>query len=204
MDYFKRRRLRRWTNLAFWSIHFPLYLLKRVGLISEGDFRKSWGGHLGWYFRGYTEQQASEIWDCLIKEQLNTCWRADVRAVLAEHRAAGDLVVLVSGGPVPLLKRIAQEVGAEHVVGTRFALRDGRYSGRSLPPVCVDENKEELAKAYLQQHGLLVDLQASFAYADSISDLHLLEMVGHPVATYPEVPLQELAKERGWKVFPRE
>jgi phosphoserine phosphatase len=47
-----------------------------------------------------------------------------------------------------------------------------------------------------------VDLAESYAYADSTSDLHLLEMVGHPVATYPDDGLRPIALERGWQIFP--
>jgi phosphoserine phosphatase len=68
--------------------------------------------------------------------------------------------------------------------------------------VCLDENKAILTRAFLQRNGLEVDFQASYAYADSISDLHLLEIVGHPVATYADERLRAVAMERGWRVFP--
>jgi HAD superfamily hydrolase (TIGR01490 family) len=201
MQYFQAHGLRRWTHRAFWAYHTPYYLLRRKGLISEGAFRKPWASHLAWYVRGYTPQDAQGIWDWVVQEFISRHWQWATRSLLDQHREAGDLVVLVSGGPVPLLKRIAQEIGAAHVVGTEFELRDGRFSGRSLEPVCLDENKATLTKTYLQRNRLEVDLRASYAYADSISDLYLLEMVGHPVATYPDERLRQLALERGWKVF---
>jgi phosphoserine phosphatase len=46
-----------------------------------------------------------------------------------------------------------------------------------------------------------MDYAASYAYADSISDLDLLRMVGHPVAVYPDAPLAALARERNWEVL---
>ncbi|MEK7310504.1 MAG: hypothetical protein AAB382_00915 [Chloroflexota bacterium] len=45
-----------------------------------------------------------------------------------------------------------------------------------------------------------IDLTASYAYADSYSDLGLFEMVGHPVAVYPDKKLADLAREKGWRV----
>ena len=202
MEYFERRSLRRWTHRLFWSYHMPLYSLRKIGLISEGAFRSLWAADLAWYVRGYTQSQAEPVWDWIVTEYLSQHWRVDTRALLDGHLQAGDLVVLVSGGPVPLLQRIAQELGVSHVVGTHFEFRDGHYSGRSLKPVCIDENKASLAQAYLRERGLQVDFEASYAYADSISDRFLLDMVANPVATYPDDQLRAVAQERGWQIFP--
>jgi HAD superfamily hydrolase (TIGR01490 family) len=202
MQYFKVRGQRRWTHRFFWAYHMPFYFLRKAGLLSEGSFRKTWAAHLAWYVRGYSIQEAWPVWDWVVNEFLSQHWRVDTRQVLDRHCREGDLVVLVSGGPVPLLERIATEIGVDAVVGTRYEQRNGRYTGRSLEPVCLDENKASLAKGYLLEKGLDVDYQASAAYADSISDLQLLEMVGNPVATYPDEALRQIAGERGWASFP--
>lgn len=202
MAYFKLRGLRRWTHRAFWAYHMPYYLLHKARLISQGTFRRPWAAHLAWYLRGYSPEETHPVWDWVVEDFLSQHWRMDVRRLLDGHRTAGDLVMLVSAGPLPLLERIAREVGASHVVATRFGLRDGRYTGRSLEPVCIDENKAALALAYLESHVVQVDIQASYAYADAISDLHLLEMVGNPVAVYPDEELREVALAQGWRVFP--
>ncbi len=202
MTYFKIHGLRRWTHRAFWAYHMPYYLLLKARLISQSAFRRPWAAHLAWYLRGYTPEEANTIWDWVVKEFLTRHWRLDTRHLLDDHRTAGDLVMLVSAGPQPLLECIAREVGAGHIVATEFELRAGRYSGRSLEPVCIDENKAVLAKAYLERRGIGIDFQASYAYADAISDLHLLEMVGNPVAVYPDEELNRAAFERGWRVFP--
>lgn len=202
MEYFQVRGQRRWTHRVFWAYHMPIYFVRKAGLISEGAFRKPWAAHLAWYVRGYSLEQAQLVWDWVVAEFLNQHWRQDTRRLLDGHCQAGDLVVLVSGGPTPLLERIAAEVGADHWVGTRFEERDGRFTGRSLEPVCLDENKASLAQRYLLENHLDVDYQTSAAYADSVSDLQLLEMVGRPVATYPDEALQKIAGERGWTVFP--
>lgn len=202
MLYFRVHALRRWTHRFFWAYHLPYYLLLKARLISQGTFRKPWAAHLAWYVRGYTPQDAEAIWNWVVKEFLSHHWRLDTRRLLDEHRKSGDLVMLVSAGPQPLLECIAREVGASHVVATEFELHDGHYTGRSLAPVCIDENKAALAKAYLDRREIEVDFSASYAYADAISDLHLLKMVGNPVVVYPDNELKELALERGWLVFP--
>jgi HAD superfamily hydrolase (TIGR01490 family) len=202
MEYFRRRDLRRVTHLAFLAAHYPLYFVRRLRLISESAFRAPWAAHLAWYLRGYTPEQAQKVWDWIVTEFLVRHWRADSRALIDEHLAAGDLVMLVSSGPRPLIQRIAQELGAEHAIGTNFEIRDGHYTGRSLYPICIDEYKATLTQAYLHKEMLNVDLDHSYSYADSIADLQLLEMVAHPVAVYPDENLRKIALQRGWKIFP--
>lgn len=55
-------------------------------------------------------------------------------------------------------------------------------------------------RQYLAQHPQ-IDLAASYAYADSIYDLPLLEMLGHPVVVYPEARLTAIARQRGWPLM---
>lgn len=202
MAYFTHNRLRRGTHLAYLAGHYPLYFLRRLRLISESAFRAPWAAHLAWYVRGYTPEQAQAVWDWVVERFLARCWRADVRRLLDEHLQAGDAVMLVSAAPQPLVERIAQELGAQYAAGTRFATDNGRYTGRAEPPVVIDEGKAQAAQAVLQAHGLSADLSDSTCYADSISDRPFLEMVGHPVAVYPDNALRLLATQRGWRIFP--
>jgi len=202
MDYFTRNHLRRGMHLAFLGVHYPLYYLRRLGLISESAFRSPWAAHLAWFVRGYTPRQAEPVWEWAVERFLAQYWRENSLQLLKEHLEAGDLVMLVSAAPLPLVQHIARELGAHHSAGTRFELRGGRYTGRAIPPVVIDEGKAQAAQAVLQAHSLSVDLPASFSYADSISDHSFLEMVGHPVAVYPDNALRLLATQRGWTIFP--
>jgi len=45
-----------------------------------------------------------------------------------------------------------------------------------------------------------IDLNASYAYSDSMTDLPMLETVGHPVVVNPDAALAAVAAERGWEV----
>jgi putative phosphoserine phosphatase/1-acylglycerol-3-phosphate O-acyltransferase len=97
---------------------------------------------------------------------------------------------------------MAVELGTDFAVGTRFEMRGGRFTGRSRGPVCIDQNKPAMAQGYLQARGIAVDLSRSAAYADSVTDAPLLELVGHPVAVYPDPGLRSLAEKRSWRIFP--
>lgn len=201
LDYFKVHKQRRLTHRVFTGLHYPQYWLKSIGVLNESKFRKNWSAHLAWYVRGYTEQESRAIWKWVINEFLPGNWRVDIREILSKHQASGDEVLLVSAGPEPLLKEIARSIGVVHAIGTRFELVGGVYSGKSLQPVCIDEFKASLSLEYLKKNNIEVDLKQSYAYADSITDLSLLEMVGNPAAVYPDRELMSLARGRGWTVI---
>jgi HAD superfamily hydrolase (TIGR01490 family) len=204
MDYFTAHGLRKTVHFKFLALHYPLYFQRRLRFISESAFRTPWAAHLAWYVRGDTPEQAQPVWAWAVERFLSRYWRADTRQLLEDHRRNGDLVILVSAAPLPLVERIALEVGAQYAVGTRFDVQQGRYSSRAAPPVVIDEGKADAARELLREKGLAVNLEASSAYADSISDLSLLEMVGNPVAVYPDEALRRVAAARGWRLFPPE
>jgi HAD superfamily hydrolase (TIGR01490 family) len=202
MDYFADLNMRRWTHRAYMAYHFPLYILMRLGIISDGTFRKPWPAHLGWYIRGYTLEEAEQVWNWVAETKVKNNWRLDTCQILSQHKFDGYLTVLVSGTPVPLLKRLAKDIGADHVVGTDLEVKDGRFTGRSNGPACIADDKVILTQAYLEQKGIEVDYSNSYAYADSVSDHYMLEMVAHPVATYPDEGLRKIAVEKNWQIFP--
>jgi HAD superfamily hydrolase (TIGR01490 family) len=202
MDYFKVHNLRQWTHKFYMAYHFPFYIFKQLGLISDQAFRKPWPAHLGWYLRGYSVDEANQIWDWIAETKVRQNWRADTCQILHQHHDRGDISILVSGTPAPLLKRLAQDVNADHVVGTELEIKDGIFTGRNSTPACIGDNKVPLTQKYLQENEIEVDLEASYAYADSISDQFLLAMVGNPVATYPDDELRQMADQLGWQMFP--
>ncbi len=201
MDYFTFHRLRRGTHLAFFTYHYFLYFLYKLKLIDQVAFRSPWAQHLSWFFRGFDQVQAKKMWDWVVEERISQQWRWDVRQILQQHKQAGEVVFLVSGGPVGLLERIAEEVGADYVVGTRHEMADGRYTGRAASEACQGDYKAEFTRQRIQELGLDIDLQNSHAYADSAGDIAMLDMVGNPVAVYPDDELAPIAAERGWPVW---
>lgn len=200
LDYYKLHKQRRWTQRGYWIYHLPFWLLHKAGLLSQSAFRTPWAAHLLWFLRGDTPEQAQPAWDWVTAEYMQGLWRSEGLEKIKEHKAKGHLVVLVSAGPTPLVARIAREVGADMAVGTKPAMRDGRYTGALDGLVCIDENKATLARQTLADEGIDIDFAASWAYADGSTDVGLLEMAGHPVAFFPDEYLKPIALERGWPV----
>lgn len=202
MAYFKAHRQRLWVHRGYWLWHMAQYPFFKMGWISETAFRRQWAGHLAWYVRGMTVEESQAIWDWVVKVYLPPHWRESSVARLKAHLDQGDTVVLVSAAPEPLIRRVARHLGTPHAVATRLEVREGRYTGRVVPPVCIGPAKPQRASAYLKEQGISVAPEEAWAYADAISDLELLTSVGHPVAVAPEPDLKALAEERGWEILP--
>jgi HAD superfamily hydrolase (TIGR01490 family) len=182
-------------------IPWPLY---KLGLLSQVSFYGAWGETMGWLLRGWTVEEAQSLFERLTVTQIVPNLHSDVLARLRRHRAEGHLVALVSGTFAPWLEVVAHHLGVPHAIGTPLETRDGHYTGRIIKPLCQGPGKPSRVRAYLAGHGLEVDWPASFAYADSGTDLLLMEQVGHPVAVYPDDALLAHARTEGWPVVGKE
>jgi HAD superfamily hydrolase (TIGR01490 family) len=201
MEYFKINGKRRLTHIAFWVYHAPLYAMHKLGLLSQDAVRTPWAANLSWFFRGYTVEEAKVIWDWIVEVYLADEWQEDVIGALRQHKANGDVVAIVSAGPFPLVARIAQAVGADHVVATRHEIKDGHYTGRVEGEVCIGANKPRFAIAKMEGLGLEIDYAASYAYGDSPGDEVLFNLVGNPVAVYPDDILRPIAERESWQIL---
>jgi putative phosphoserine phosphatase/1-acylglycerol-3-phosphate O-acyltransferase len=195
----RARRHRRWVaayvvrNMA----PMPLY---RLGAMSQETFYRRWGESMAWLVHGWTLDEAQDLFVQLTEEHILPNLRADILDRLHNHREQNHLVALVSGTFAPWLQIIAQYINADHAIGTPLVVRDGRYTGRIIPPLCQSQGKPQRVKAYLAGRELAVDWSSSFAYADSQLDLALFGQVGHPVAVYPDEILLAKARASGWPI----
>jgi HAD superfamily hydrolase (TIGR01490 family) len=121
------------------------------------------------------------------------------RQRLAEHQAQGHLPGIVSASTQYAVGPLAVHLGIPgQYASTRLESRDGRLTGRIVPPLCHGEGKVVWAERFAAEYS--ADLSVSYFYTDSITDLPLLERVGHPVAVNPDPKLRRLAKQRAWPI----
>jgi HAD superfamily hydrolase (TIGR01490 family) len=115
---------------------------------------------------------------------------------LRDHKAAGHRVVLLSGALDFLLEPMKDL--ADDVLCSTLAQENGAYTGELTGAPVAGEARARMLASFARRRGL--DLSRSYAYADSISDLPMLEAVGNPVAVNPDRRLGSAAKAKGWKV----
>jgi HAD superfamily hydrolase (TIGR01490 family) len=138
---------------------------------------------------------ADEAFDAVIRPQMyKGAFDLVKRAKMAGHR-----VVLLSGSPDFLLARLAKLVNADDVIGNRLQIRDGRATGKLLPPIVAGPEKAKIIKDHAKEHGF--DLDECAAYSDSLSDIPMLSVVGRPCAVNPDFRLRQLAKTHRWPVL---
>lgn len=121
------------------------------------------------------------------------------RLLLDEHRRAGRPVVLATTTPEHLIRPFARRLGLDDVIGTRFEVRDGRFTGALDGPFVWSRGKLAAVRAWADEHD--VDLADSYAYSDSVYDLPLLHAVGEPGAVNPDPRLLGVAIARRWPVL---
>jgi len=141
------------------------------------------------------ERLRQDSWE-LFHRQLLTRAFPDGFARVRAHRAAGHRTLLITGALDFIIEPVRPLF--DHIVCAAMEERDGRLTGHltTLPP--IGEARALLLADYAEEHGLSLD--ESVAYADSASDLAMLEAVGFPVAVNPESRLAAIARRRGWHV----
>jgi HAD superfamily hydrolase (TIGR01490 family) len=118
--------------------------------------------------------------------------------LIEEHHLAGRDVIIVSASGAEVVEPIGEMLDADGVVATRMRIVDGRYTG-DIDFYAYGENKAAALQRLADEHEY--DLSRSYAYSDSVTDLHMLEVVGHPYAVNPDRELRKEALTRGWPVL---
>lgn len=138
----------------------------------------------------------------IVAETMTTAVRpilyAEALRLINEHKMAGHDVVIVSASGREVAEPIGRMLGADRIIATEMTVNDGRYTGE-IERYVYGEGKGEAVRAEAEREGY--DLSRSYAYADSLTDLPMLEAVGHPYVVNPSGELRRIALERGWPVF---
>ncbi len=118
--------------------------------------------------------------------------------LIRHHQAEGHRVFIISASPAEIVEPLADYLGVDDAIASRACIDgNGRYTGE-VEFYSYGPFKAEAMQNIAALDG--IDLQASYAYSDSITDLPMLEAVGHPTAVNPDRDLARISGERGWDV----
>ncbi|MFC5908216.1 HAD family hydrolase [Streptacidiphilus monticola] len=148
--------------------------------------------------RGWNVAQVREIVAETLHDLIDPLIYDEAAELIEAHHLAGRDVVIVSSSGSELVEPIGEMLGVDHVIATRMAEAEGRYTGE-IEYYAYGPTKAEAIRELARQQGY--DLAESFAYSDSVTDLPLLESVGHPHAVNPDRGLRREAAARGWPVL---
>jgi HAD superfamily hydrolase (TIGR01490 family) len=191
----------------------PMY---RAGMVTRGQLVRGAYAQLVYALVGADERKMERLKDGML--QLTKGWDRHeverlVREVLIEvidpyvyqealdlmalHRAEGRQIYIVSSSPEEVVRPLAGHFGVSGVIATRARIVDRRYTGE-LEFYAYGEAKADAVRSLAERIG--IDLAGSYAYTDSITDLPMLEAIGHPVAVNPDRDLRREAETRGWDI----
>jgi HAD superfamily hydrolase (TIGR01490 family) len=140
----------------------------------------------------------------LLRQQFFTDWirpriSADARALVEQHRAAGDVLILTTATNRFTTELTAQDLDIVHLIAIETESVADTFTGQTVGVLNMREGKVARLKQWLQERDWPESLmgEATF-YSDSINDLPLLSAVANPVAVDPDAKLVREVEARGW------
>ncbi len=149
--------------------------------------------------RGVPERQLRRLVPDLLAGILPRIYPQMLEEVRA-HQDAGRPTFIVSAAGDDIVRLLAGVLDMDGGIGTRYELdADGIYTGLMDGGLTYGEGKVAPIRDFADEHD--IDLEQSWAYSDSVSDLPMLRLVGNPVAVNPDAELAALARTEGWRVM---
>ena len=173
---------------------FGAYIQYKIGIL---DIR-SWTLDMMLQFNGQSEKQLEKEAIAWVEDAVVETIYPEAERLVDEHLAESHVVAIVSGATAFVVRPIAARLGIEHILYTRLEVENGLFTGRVIEPICFEEGKIYWLQQFIEEQR--IDLAKSYFYTDSITDLPLLDLVGHPVATNPDPLLYRTAVKRRWPV----
>jgi HAD superfamily hydrolase (TIGR01490 family) len=120
-------------------------------------------------------------------------------AIAYEHQDAGRPIFICTAASQEMADLMAVVLTFDGAIGSVSEVVDGSYTGREGGPFTYREGKAQAIRELAEREQ--IDLEKSWAYTDSESDLPMLRLVGHPVAVNPDADLRRIATEEDWEIL---
>lgn len=148
--------------------------------------------------RGWDQATITSIVDETLIDVIEPIVFDEALELIRHHQMCGHRVVIISASPAEVVNPLAHYLGVDEAIASRATIDDdGRYTG-GMEFFSYGPYKAEAMQEMAAADG--IDLEASYAYSDSITDLPMLEAVGHPIAVNPDRELANVANQRHWDV----
>ena len=171
--------------------------LRSLLVAAEGRYSAEAQAQLAGMVAGWDVRRFREVVDGALGTVVRPHVYLEAVDLVAALHGRGVDIVIVSASSADVVRPIARMLGADEVIASTMEVADGRFTGR-VAHFVYGAAKAEAIRDLAAREGY--DLRACAAYSDSVTDLPMLETVGHPVAVNPDRALRRLARERGWEV----
>jgi HAD superfamily hydrolase (TIGR01490 family) len=150
-----------------------------------------------WY-KGQSEDRLRYLSEDMFEDVIKPSIYPGTLDLLEKSRSMGLRQVVVTGALDITIQPLLRYLGIEDYAANRLEFSDGKATGRLVPPVMASATKASWIRTYAEKEGL--SLSDCYSYADSMSDLPMLSIVGHPTATNPDLRLRSTALRHDWPV----
>ncbi len=185
--------LRSLTRTASTLISVPFFLAADVysrRFFNDVFFRR---------YRGESEDRLRYLADELFENAIKPNIYPGAYELIDKSKRLGLRQVLVTGALDLTVGPLARHLGIDHAVTNHLEFVDGKATGRLLPPVMAAATKASWIRTYAEREGL--SLSDCYSYSDSMSDLPMLSVVGHPTAVNPDFRLRNTALQHDWPIL---
>lgn len=148
---------------------------------------------------GRTAVEVAHVVEPFVEDVIEPIFYSAATRCLANHRAAGDRILIISASAHFLVSAIAARLKVEDVLAIDIEEQHATYSGRTRGVLTYREGKVSRLQAWLEEQGESLD--GAYFYSDSHNDLPLLQRVDQPHVVNPDPTLREHAEQAGWPIL---
>ena len=155
-----------------------------------------------YFFRSYEGESQDRLRyfsEELFEDVLKPAVFPGTKDLIAQSKKIGQRQIVITGALDFTIERLMDYLGIDEFMANRLEFVNGYATGRLLPPVMASATKAKWIREYAEKNN--INLSESYAYSDSISDLPMLSIVGHPVAVNPDFRLKQTALQHDWAIL---
>ncbi len=150
-------------------------------------------------YKGLSEDRLRFFSEELFEEVLKPAVFPGTFELIKTSKKIGQRQVVLTGALDFTVAKLMDYLGIDDFVANRLEFVNGYATGRILPPVMASATKAKWMREYAEKND--INLSESYSYSDSISDLPMLSIVGHPVAVNPDFRLKQTATQHDWAIL---
>ena len=150
-------------------------------------------------YKGESEDRLRYFSEELFEEVLKPAVFDGTPELIAQSKKIGQKQIVITGALDFTIERLMNYLGIDEYAANRLEFVNGYATGRILPPVMASATKAKWMREYSEKND--INLSESYAYSDSISDLPMLSIVGHPVVINPDFRLKQTAVQHDWAIL---
>ena len=150
-------------------------------------------------YKGQSEDRLRYFAQDLFEEVIKPAVFPGTYELIEKSRQLGLRQVVITGALDLSVAPLMEHLNIEEFVTNRLEFVNGVATGRLLPPVMAAATKASWIRTYAEKEG--ISLSDSYAYTDSMSDLPMLSIVGHPAVIHPDMRLKQTALHHDWPIL---